>query len=359
MSRGAWIHAALFVVLALAAYQTWTRDDAVEIVEGSVELWSHEPSDVTSVVLELPKKTTRVERKEDSGDSYLWVVVDKQVPVVTPRSPTPDASAAPDASPPPPPEPTTRTDTQAFPTSKEGEALIVRMASLRALRMIDSLTDERKKEYGLAEPEGHLVVSLGDDERRLALGSKVYGGDDRYVLDETTGHAYVIEAESVRPLEFPESALRQRKLHDFEQSAVEAARVSVAGGEPLSVVRTEVKGAGPVPVSQWTRQGAAEPDQTLSNFMDRVWGLAPLDYVTQDDLPGPARPVFRVNYLGEDGNELGWLELFEVPGAGSAENAEPPQPVHYVKSGLTRVFARLPFQISERIVHDAPGVMKP
>ena len=96
-----------------------------------------------------------------------------------------------------------------------------RVAPLKALRRLEDLSEERKKEYGLVDPAGTLLVDVAGKQHQLAIGGRVYGGEDRYALDAASGVAYVLEADVVRPLEFPESNLRLKKLHDFEQDGVE------------------------------------------------------------------------------------------------------------------------------------------
>src|SRR5262249_43393972 len=157
------------------------RDTSVEPARQKVIVWQAAPADVQGIKLEGDARSVEIARRTEGKESYLWATVTRTPPV---------AVRAPDAGPaPPPPQPTVR----GFPVGEEaGKMLLDKLAPLRAERELGALKDADKTDYGLDAPKDKLTVTLVSGAKQLALGARVYGGDDRYALDPATGQVYVL-----------------------------------------------------------------------------------------------------------------------------------------------------------------------
>jgi uncharacterized protein DUF4340 len=300
-----------------------------------------------------------VERRAaaQGGGSYLWATVKK-------TTPPPPKPAAPDGGPPANmsvPDEKGTTATTEFPVGEDGEKALARFAPLRAVR--DLGKSAARDEYGLGDTADRLAVKLAGATHELVVGARVFGGDDRYVLDPGSGHVYVLEAEVLRPLDAPEFALRESKLHAF--NATDLAEVVVrAAGKERALVRPG-KGAAPpppppAPGAMPPHPGAAgwadaktpdKPDQSLDNFMERVEQLAPLDYAAVADAAS-LTPVGTFEYRAKGGKVIGTLELSKKP-APTAGQFD-----YYVRSERTHVLAKVNGMAAQRVDQDLAQVVK-
>src|SRR5262249_29283477 len=148
---------------------------------------------------------------------------------LTKTTPPPPHAAAPDAGDMSVAEEQPKTTTVEFPLGDEGERALGRLAPMKALRDLGPPSDGAKEEYGLSGKSDKLTVTIGGATHELLIGTKVFGGDDRYVLDPKGGHAFVVGGEVMRPFDAGDTALRERRLHKFEMK--EVGRVTVKAGE--------------------------------------------------------------------------------------------------------------------------------
>src|SRR5262249_14929894 len=146
------------------------------------------------------------------GADYYWATLTKTTP--PPAKPAaPDGGVAMSVI-----EDKGTATTQQFPVGEEGEKTLGRLAPLKALRDLGAKAS--KEEYGFGDDSDKLTVRVGGKSHELTLGARVFGGDDRYVLDPAGGHVFVIAGEVLRPFDAPEFSLRERKLHGFQPGDV-------------------------------------------------------------------------------------------------------------------------------------------
>jgi len=249
----------------------------------------------------------------------------------------PDAGAPPPA----PGGPKTKTD---FVSVGVAQKLVESLAPLKALRALGKIPEDRAAEFGLADPEGTLTVTIGGVERKLVLGATTPGGGDRYVREPQTGETYVIDGAAVRDLDTAESRLVERELHGWKEAEVSTAELS-AGGKKRQIVR-----GGPEGKRFWADPAAADQkDETAANFMSKLDRLRPTDYVMVE--PAGKQDVLRVEYAA--GSSLGFLELVRVPAADPAG-----KPEYFVRTERTRLYAKVPAQTAEQVEQDLESVLK-
>lgn len=362
MKRGPVIHGALLVLALVVAYQTWTRDKSAKPSKANVVVWGGAPSEIQSITHETQSaaqtKKTVVERRSDGGASYLWGRVDKTTqPPKPPKPPESPQAKAGEGQPPealsssvdePPPAPTTTT--KEFPIGEEGDKLVERLAPLKALRDLGPLTEERKESYGLKEAKDKLIVRFSSGEKQLVIGGRVYGGDDRYVLDPTTNKVYVLPADVIRPLDGAEATLRERKINAFDPEDVGKVILKAPSGE-----KAIVRSGGGAPGAKVVWADAARPgehDQTLANFMTRMNEVVPMEYAPSAK-PDAMTLLLRVDYQSKGGKALGYLELFKQATASGTD------PEYYLRTERTRVLGKLHKAVAERIEKDLGSILGP
>jgi hypothetical protein len=247
-----------------------------------------------------------------------------------------------------------KTTTQEFPVGEEGEKALGRLAPLKAIR--DLGTAAGKDEYGFGDASDKLTVQIGGAKHELTLGTRVFGGDDRYVLDPAGGHVFVIAGEVLRPFDAPEFSLRERKLHGFQPGDVGGAVLRAAGKErTLARVAkaAPAEGAGtprPTGAMSWADAKAPDkPDQTLANFMERVEALAPTDW---SQSPENLQPVGTIEYRDKAGKVLGTVELGKRPAATAGQFE------YYVKTERTHGLAKVSPAAGGRVDQDLAQVLQ-
>lgn len=354
MTRGTMFHGALLFVALGAAWQTWTRDKTVKPRTGDVIVWKGAPSDVKGIVYhsEAPMvKDVAVERR----GGYLWAIVTTVEKPAKPP-PKPPADGADPATQPmqeePEPQPITRR--QEFLVGAEGEKLFEKLAPLRALRDAGTLDEAHKGEYGLTDPKDKLIVKLASGDRELLVGGKVYGSEDRYVMDPATKRVWVVSAEVWRPLT-SHTLLKDGRLHAF--GADDVAQVTVSWGDKQRTMLRKKPAVGSKPV--WTDAGKPdEPDQTLANFMERVEQLTVQEYVPDQTEEGLTR-VATFEYRNAKGEVIGRTELFKRPSATPppAGAAAAPQFDWFVRTERAPVFARLYASVAQRVEQDLTSAL--
>jgi hypothetical protein len=256
------------------------------------------------------------------------------------------------------------TTVRQFPVGEAGDELVADFSRLRALRELGSLDDEARLEYGLAKVEEHLLVKFaGGKERKLLVGDRVFGGSERYVLDESTGKGYVLSAEVMRHVDAAETALGLKEYHQFDMAEdLERLAVEVEGTVQV-LVRLELENDdvenpdAPKTRTTWARaETSHEEDVTMANFVDRVSKLRPIEYLPDLDRATLTR-LARFSYQDDSGKELGFMELFKgkapepTPAAGAEPEAE-----YYMVTERTRVLGRVSRLTAERVDNDLAEV---
>lgn len=328
--RSVAVHAALLLVALLVAYQTWTREETEGERSRPVVVMDGELEDFRAVRWATETKTLTVERREEGDESYLWGTEVRRV-----------AGALADSGPAGTP---LLADTAEFPVGRDGDELVGLLAPLRALRDMGTVDEGQRVAYGLADTAyyGVLTVELGDRTREFRVGSAVYGGGDRYTAETGGERVWVLPSLIFQKVEGGEGILRERQLHAFALTDVSRVRISTEGGE-----RERVRRRGERPgVLLWTPADApGETDQTFANFVERVEQLWITRYLPEISLDALTR-ILRVDYSGEEGAPLGYLELYR-------DAAEPGQaPTYVLRTEKTRVPGEAAQAVADRVSED-------
>lgn len=351
-------HGLLLAGALVFGYTTWTRDTSVKVVRGDFTIWGGSPADVKVVRLESEVRKAKIERRAaDKGGEYLWGTTVKTPPAPKPKEGEPPDSLMSTAETPP-------STTKEFPVSEAGQALFEKLAPLKGLDELQALDDVKKEEYGLKEVKDTLYVELKSGEvRELQIGGRVFGGNDRYVLDKKTGKGWAIAGEVIQPLEGADTSLKETKLHAWKDDEVAKVDVKAASGKTRALARKNgaapavppppgPHGEPPPAASSWADAATPDkPDQTLGNFMDRVGKLAPLEYATAP-VEG-LTSVVAFDYKDKSGKVIGTTELFKKPGAKEGEFE------YWIKSEQTRVHAKVSRPSAERVDQDLAQLLTP
>ncbi len=312
------VHGALFALAAVVALLTWTRDRPNASDARLPLVWERDTTEVVAVRYRGPQLTVEIQRLSDERGDFLWATQLSERPATAPGA----NSAGPAASPEP----------LEYPVGGPGHVLVARLASLRVIRDLGPLTPEMATRFGLDSPAEEIEVRFPDESRTLAVGDSAFGGQDRYVHDLTTGAAWVIGSDITRPLTIGDGAIRERWLHRYPDADVATVRLSLPDGRTREMARTEA--------GEWTDPDAATPDAAFANFMQRVEQLAIGGYGAEPD-PARTRPVLRVDYLDDNGEALGFVELLHDPQA----ERDP----WYIRSETTRIVAFAVNSLAERV----------
>jgi hypothetical protein len=325
--RGVVGHGVLLTVALIVAWFTWTRDDSVSQEEFEAVVWTGEPEAVDSVSYTGGGRSLVIARRGDGGDRYLWGWQAEPV-LDSIGMPTPEQG-----------------ERSGFPTGREAENVFRFVAPLRALRdlgALESLTPERREEYGLSAIEDTLVVHVADGEdKRLLLGGTVFGGSGRYALVPATGRAYAISGVLSQLLESGRTSLRTWELHTFDFDDVGQVVLTTPRSE-----RVRLRTGGTGGASTWAAPDSPDRvDATFGNFMSRVIGLSPVDFV--DALPADSLDLLAtLEYQDDDGGRLGVMEFFRGGEDGDGHSS------YYVRTEETRILARPSIAQAERVASD-------
>jgi hypothetical protein len=398
--KGALIHGVLLAVMLVYGYRTWTREAPTGQDLGAIVLWDKGEADLASIELTTERKVVKLERRGAGGAAYWWgsdTTIDKKpkapppapTPPVTPDAGVPAAAtpdggapgdagvpgdagapgdagvpgdaapsdAAVDAAPPPVEMVETRT-TREFPLGEAADKLITSLSAARALRDLGAPTAELKKDYKLTDAKTTLVVTFKDGPRKFLVGGSVFGGGDRYVLEEATGKAYVLSKELVSALELGESGLHLTDPRGFDGTKLERAVVDV-GGKTRSAAKVQA-GAEGQQFKTWGDPATGKPDASLGNFVDAVGNLRPTEYKVDLKI-ADLTPILSVTFQDGRGEQLGTLALYKRVRKPAAEAAAPVGPIaqkdefeYLIVTPKTRVPGLVAPEMAKRIEDDVP-----
>ncbi len=329
--RSIFIHAGLVVTGAVLALGVWTRDKQPKaLAKADVTVWQGRPADVEKLVYEGKKKRLELTAKKDDLGRYFVGAVEKDKPTPKPDPGTPEPAAA---------EKTVTGLVSIGPAEK----LFDLLAPLRALRAVGQVPADREAEFGLAEPEGTLILTLKGADRKLVFGGSTPGGGDRYARDPQSGEVYVVKSDIFRNVDTPESTLQERDLHEWKDADVVSAKLT-AGGRTRTIVRggTEQKRFW----ADEARKDAA--DETLGNWMAKVDRLRPTEY--PQTAPDPRETVVRIDYAGS-GGPLGYLEVVRGPAADTGK------PQYFVVTERTRLHGKVTGSAGEQVEQDIATIV--
>lgn len=402
--RGALIHGILLAVMLVYGYRTWTRDKTVQPNVGNVVLWNKSEADIVSIQLTSPKKIVKLER---NPGGYWWGSETSIETKMKPAAPKPadagsaagsaDAgsaagsaaagsaagSGAGSGSAAKEPEVVTIEEeeidrkTKEFPVGDAAEKLIKQYASARALRDLGKPSDAAKKDYKLGQKpalsvtmkDGKTVstsiitVTFKDGSKSFLLGGSVYGGSDKYVMEEQSGKAYVFSKDLLSGLEIGQSSLQLLDPRGFDASTIGSVTIE-ANGKTKTFARITTTGADNTKqLKTWGDPATKKADQTAANFIDNANNLRPTEYASSlkvDQLT----PVMKLAYKDEHGGALGTLSLYkrEKPGqlaeGQELDPANPPkgETEYYIMTEKTRVPALVRKDTAQRSEQDIETV---
>jgi hypothetical protein len=340
------VHGALLMAALLTAFVTWTANDRPQPDNAAVVVWERGVNDVASVAFQSGPRTVELERRGTGDQAHIWGKETAPEPVVPPAVPPVDTAAADTVAantvvaPP-------RLRTEEFPAGGRTDEVFALLAAMRAVRDLGDADDDKRRAYGLDKQDMKLTVRFRDREERVfVVGNTVVGGTDRYALDTESDHIYVLGAELLQPLESGSSALRLAEYQSFEPGRIAAVAVRAAGVDR----RMERRSAGSPPQVVWAEPGSDQPDQAFSNFMEQLqqlWVSRFAPEVRTDSLDS----VLRIEYSDDDGDALGFLELFRSRGA-------PESRKYYMQTPRTMVPGEIYTPLGERIEQDAATLLR-
>jgi hypothetical protein len=345
------VHGAVLAVAVLGAGYFWTRDkDTAGSVVADVTVWGGKPADVQKIVFESKARTTRIESRKDEVGRWFEGTVSKQAPPPPAPKPKPKPDAGPDgsdgeASEAPVEAVKPPTVVQVI-SVKAAEKIAEAVAPLKAVREIGRVPGDLEADFGLAEPEGTLTLTIGGNERKLVVGAAAPGGADRYVRNAATELVYAVRGDFLRDLMSGETVLNERDLHGFEDEEIKSVRI-LSGGKSREILRS-----GAASAAVWSDPATPEkPEETVSNWMAKVARLRPTEYV--DALPGPAEAnlLLRLEYVGKKG-DLGFLEVYRFGGA------EEKKSDWFIRTERTRKFAKVFGATAEQVEQDLEALLR-
>lgn len=338
MSRGLGVHLGLLVCGLAAAAHAWLRETSSEEAE-RVQVWDGRPERVERIEYTSEQRSVVLEAKQDAAGRYFLGEVDREKP----KRPPAHGHAE--------PEPEREPDDGApireqlrFVAVDDANALIEKLAPLKALRGLGRLEPARDAEFGFGgEKPARFALVIGGERRELVFGGKAPGESDVYVR-ASSGETFVLDGQIARDLESAESRLMERSLNAFEDD--DAVRVRVKLGE-----RTRELWRAKDKKAFWSdAPNSEQKDETASNWMDKLGRLRVVEY------PDPSRPEpaisFAVEYFGSDGKRLGQLSL------GSRPALEGDKPEFLARSEHTRAWGLVLQSSAEQLAQDVVSLIQ-
>ena len=393
--RGALIHGVLLAVMLVYGYRTWTRDKTIQPNVGNVVLWNKSESDLVSIEYRSPKKVLKIER---NPAGYWWGNDTTIETKVKPTPPKPDQAGSAGsgsagsgsagsgsgsgsgsaAETPTVEEEETGRKSREFPLGEQGDKLIKAYASARALRDLGKPNEAARKDYklgtkptnivtmkdGKAVSTTQIIVTFKDGSRTFNVGGAVYGGSDKYVIDQSSGKAYVLSKDMLSGLEIGQSSLQLTDPRGFDATQIASVTIE-ANGKSKTVARITTQGGSDnsQQVKTWGDPNTKKADQTAANFVDNANNLRPTDYATNLKITD-LTPVMKLTYRGEHGNVLGTLAMFKrekpgtLPEGTDLDPANPPksETEYYIVTEKTRVPAIVRRDTAQRAEQDIETV---
>jgi hypothetical protein len=372
--KGALSYGILLAVMLVYGYRTWTRDKTVRKDIGQVVLWDKPEADLVSVEYKADKKIVKLERKGAGGDQYWWgsdTTIDMKPKAKPPEAGSGSAGSGSagsgsagsgSAAKPPVEEEEVGRKTKEFPLGEPGDTLVKQYAAAHALRDLGTLDDKQRTEYELDKPKATITVTFKDGARTFEIGGAVFGGQDKYALDKTNGHAYVLSRDLISGLEIGETSLHLTDARGFDATKIDRVTIE-SNGRTKNAMRLETTGDDGKEVKTWSDAEVKKGNQTLANFIDGLNRLTPMDY-NSTLKPSDMTPVMKVTYKDDRGALLGTMQLYKFEKAGELapnQTLDPENPPkgdveYYIVSEKTRVPAQVRKDLAQRMEGDIETV---
>ncbi|MCZ7682337.1 MAG: DUF4340 domain-containing protein [Sandaracinaceae bacterium] len=328
LGRSIAAHAILAVGGLVLAYLAWT-DEAPEVSEDEVNVLECAPDALARVELRTEEKDVTLEMRSEGSGRVAWFTVVRR----------PENG-----------EPVTESFVGASEATTEW---LAQVAPLRARRSLGELSAEQLEQVELDDPEGRLTIDCGGRSTTYQLGGRSYGTGDRYLRAEGGGPVYLVASDRLAPLESAEFRLMERALHTFEWRDVVSLSLRAFGQSKRLLQHNRLDEQA----AEWV--DAANPDrrdETYGNWMSRFPRLRVQSYLAPDARPGAdldegmsvaPQAVMRIDYQGEHGSELGFLEM---------QRAEA-TPAYYARTETTRSWVRVPTSVAQQIEEDLRSML--
>jgi hypothetical protein len=234
-------------------------------------------------------------------------------------------------------------------------------ANAHAMRDLGVPNADNKKDYKLDDAKTTIVVTFKDGVKTLLVGGSVYGGSDRYAVDEASGKAYVLPKDLVSGLELGSSSLQLSDPRGFDNTKINSVTID-AGNRSKTVTRYEADNDGKKQKT-WADEGTKTPNQTAANFVDNANNLKPSEYAA-DIKVSDMTPVLKLTYKSDNGGMLGTLSLYryEKPGVlppdTELDPANPPkgETEYYVVTEKTHIPGLVRKDSAQRMENDIETV---
>jgi hypothetical protein len=282
----------------------------------------------------------KLEAKKDAAGRYYVGDVEKEEAAASPHAHPPGEPHSEDEEP-----GEKKRQTIRFISVKAGEELTQKLAPLMALRSVGKIEAGRNEEFGFDKPEGTLKVKIGGKEQSLVIGAATPGGQERYAKHTQSGTVYAVPGDIAQNMLFAESRLLERELHGFPDTDVTRVRISKTGKSREALRLPEKKDSWADP------SNPTKVEESLGNYMTKVGRLRVMEYVEAPVAPlKPEDALVRVDYFGAGNKELGYVELFKVPGEKGND--------YLARTEYGRWYVKVPQSAGEQVEQDAPGVVK-
>lgn len=244
--------------------------------------------------------------------------------------------------------------THEFPLGDNGDKLIKTLVAARALRDLGSLTPEQEKDYKLVDAKQTLTITFKDGAHSFLIGGSPYGNSDRYAVEQSTKHAYLLSKEMITGLEIGESNLHLIDPRGFDATKIDA--VTISANDKTKNAKHVEKGVEGTQVKTWGDADTGQPDQTLANFIDEINNLKPTEYQSNTKV-ADLTPVLKLTYRDERGSQLGTLQLYKHDKPPAADKPDAKPEVEYlIMTEKTRVPGVVRKDTAQRAENDVATV---
>ena len=201
----------------------------------------------------------------------------------------------------------------------------------KAARALGKLDATKLKDLSLNEPRKRLKITFKGVTKTFTLAPPPPGGTDPYVRDEEDGSVYIVARQILTDLQAARTNMTQRKLHAFIAPDMDKLVITANGKKKEFAFRRFDGRPGGELLAAAT---PGKPDQTASNWHERVFALFPADVLGKDEKPAAGDPkvVVKIEYFYRN-KRIGWLDLGRTGGEPAAAAA--PRTEAFARSEFT------------------------
>jgi hypothetical protein len=288
----------------ITAHLTWQREP--ERAPGEVTVIDAGKNDLGKVHFEDEASSVDFERKNQSGETAVWVhLVEK--PKAPPPPKDPKKPEAMSETPPTPPANPPR-DVRG---SDVATKLMDQFAPLRSPRAFGILDAAKLKELGLEGSKRKLTITAKGDTREYTIGQPPGNGIlEAFMRDERDGRVYLMPHGVLGDLT-ASSRLVDKKLHGFEPIEFDRLVITI-GGKSRELVQNHRESIQTAQLA--SPKSPDKPDQMAKNWHDLLWRSFAMDVLGAGEVPkgGAPTPAGKVEYF--DGKKsLGYIEIAKAP----------------------------------------------